>query len=175
MAPVRIRILSDFRPHKGRMKAPGGQEHDKEVGRQEGEGGRLGQNVKPQMSIAEEKDALFKRLAELERKEKLDLESQLRDKKEQLETTQNDFKSKKSKVQSELNKLEAQVAGWRNVLSKLGKEEKERVQPLQLEISRLTNEISKRTVKEQESLIRDVQGSLECPVCYDICKPPTQV
>jgi len=71
----------------------------------------------PQMTIAEEKEALLKRLAELEEKEKSDLESQLKDKKEQLEIAQKDFRSQKSKVQKELDKLDAQVTALRNKLS----------------------------------------------------------
>lgn len=127
----------------------------------------------PHMTIAEEKEALLKRLAELEEKEKSDLESQLKDKKEQLEIAQKDFRSQKSKVQKELDKLDAQVTALRNKLSTLNREEGEQVKSLQLEISRLNNEISKRKVKE--SLSRDVEGCLDCPVCLDVCKPPTQV
>ena len=127
----------------------------------------------PQLTVAQEKEALLKRLAELEEKEKNDLESQLREKKEQLEIAQKDFSSQKDKVQKALDKLDSQVTALKNKLSKLNKEEGQRVKKLQLEISKLTNEISKRKVKE--SLSRDVEGCLDCPVCLDVCKPPTQV
>ena len=112
----------------------------------------------PLMTIAEEKEALLKRLAELEEKEKSDLESQLKDKKEQVKIARKDFWSQRSKVQKELDKL-------RNKLNTLNREQ---VKSLQLEISRLTNEISKRKVKESLSC-------LDCPVCLYVCKPPTQV
>ena len=127
----------------------------------------------PQLTVAQEKEALLKRLAELEEKEKLDLESQLREKKEQLEMAQKDFSSQKDKVQKALDKLDSQVTALRSKLSNLNREEGQKVKILQLEISKLTNEISKRKVKE--SLSRDVEGCLDCPVCLDVCKPPTQV
>ena len=126
-----------------------------------------------QLTVAQEKEALLKRLAELEEKEKTDLESQLREKKEQLEIAQKDFSSQKSKVQKALDKLDSQVTALRNKLSTLNREEGQKVKTLQLEISRLTNDIAKRKVKE--SLSRDVEGCLDCPVCLDVCKPPTQV
>ena len=126
-----------------------------------------------QLTVAQEKEALLKRLAELEEKEKTDLESQLREKKEQLEIAQKDFSSQKSKVQKALDKLDSQVTALRNKLSTLNREEGQRVKTLQLEISKLTNEIAKRKVKE--SFSRDVEGCLDCPVCLDVCKPPTQV
>ena len=85
---------------------------------------------------------------------------------------QKDFSSQKDKVQKALDKLDSQVTALRNKLSNLNREEGQKVKTLQLEISKLTNEISKRKVKE--SLSRDVEGCLDCPVCLDVCKPPTQ-
>ena len=86
---------------------------------------------------------------------------------------QKDFSSQKDKVQKALDKLDSQVTALRSKLSNLNREEGQKVKTLQLEISKLTNEISKRKVKE--SLSRDVEGCLDCPVCLDVCKPPTQV
>ena len=96
----------------------------------------------PQLTVAQEKKALLKRLAELEEKEKIDLEAQLREKKEQLEIAQKDFRSQKDKFQKALGKLDSQVTALKSKLSNLNREEGQRVKTLQLEISIMRSDLA---------------------------------
>ena len=118
------------------------EEEDKERGQEE----EL-EDVKPLMTIAEEKDAILKKLAELEKREKIELESQLRDKKKQLVSTRYYFRSQRSKVQNELDEKWNQIGDLHRTLRELERDEELRVKAEQLEISRLIKEVDKRKIQ----------------------------
>ena len=123
------------------------EEEDKERGQEEEV-----EDVKPLMTIAEEKDAILKKLAELEKREKIELESQLRDKKKQLVKTRYDFRSQRSKVQNELDEKWNQIRDLRRTLEELERDEERRVKADQLEISRLRKEVDKRKIQVSTQL-----------------------
>ena len=118
------------------------EEEDKERGQEEEV-----EDVKPLMTIAEEKDAILKKLAELEKREKIELESQLRDKKKQLVSTRYYFRSQRSKVQNELDEKWNQIGDLHRTLRELERDEERRVKAEQLEISRLIKEVDKRKIQ----------------------------
>ena len=129
--------------------------------------------VSPTLSIAEEKEALLKRLAELEEKERNDWENQLMEKKKRLNQVKGEFKKQIDDTQAAITDLESQMATLKVKMSSLKKEETKVVRGLSDEITMLTKKIDKKKIEKVKDL--DVEGCLDCPVCLDLCKPPAEV
>jgi len=115
--------------------------------------------VPKKVTIMEEKEALKKRLGEIESIELKELERLILKQRKNLKETKTSFKAK----------LEAAFA----TVKSLQAEEALKCSELEKAIDDLAAKISnkKKGKKPDESM----ESCLECPICLEICKPPTQV
>jgi len=115
--------------------------------------------VPKKATIQEEKEALKKRLAEIEVIELNELERLMLKKRENLEETKTCYKAKLEAASAALKSLQAEEAMKCSELVK--------------DIDDLAAKIAnkKKGIQPDES----IRSCLECPICLEICKPPTQV
>ena len=130
-------------------------------------------NQAASLTVSEEKEVLLKRLAELEEKEKGDLEEQIKEKKHQLDKLKTTFKTEKDKTRKEIDSLETKLVTLKDKLENLATEEETKIKALQTEINTLVHDVDKKKIKELKE--NEVGSCFECPVCLDICKPPAEV
>lgn len=97
------------------------------------------------MTVEEEKEALRRRLAELEEGETLE------EKKLALKKVKVDFRKQREIARAEIFKLE------------------QKIKVLQTEEEKKSAELEKEIYKI------NVKSCLECPMCLEVCKPPLQV
>jgi hypothetical protein len=124
--------------------------------------------LRKKMTIEEEKDALKRRLAELEEGETKSLETRLKEKKLSLEKTKSEFRKQREGARAEIFKLEQKI-------KVLQTEEEKKSKELEKEIEKLASEIDKKKRGERPEKNKDIESCLECPICLDVCKPPLQV
>jgi len=130
--------------------------------------GAVALNTARQMTVEEEKEALKRRLAELEEDETKSLETRLKEKKQNLEKTRSDFRQQREVARSEILKLEQKI-------KVLQTEEEKKCLEFEKEIEKLSAEIENKKRGEKPEKNRDIVSCLECPVCLEVCKPPLQV
>jgi len=129
----------------------------------------LGACALPKMTVEEEKEALRRRLAELEEGETKSLESSLKEKRLALEKVKVDFRKQREIARAEIFKLEQKI-------KVLQTEEEKKSAELEKEIDKISSEIDKKKrVVERPDQNKDIESCLECPVCLEVCKPPLQV
>eukprot|EP00092_Neocalanus_flemingeri_P036005 GFUD01039204.1.p1 GENE.GFUD01039204.1~~GFUD01039204.1.p1 ORF type:complete len:586 (-),score=215.93 GFUD01039204.1:142-1899(-) len=120
------------------------------------------------MTVEEEKEALKRRLAELEEDETKSLETRLKENKQNLEKTKTDYRKQRESARAEIFKLEQKI-------KVLQTEEEKKCFELEKEIDKLTSEIDIKKRGDRPEKNKDIESCLECPVCLDVCKPPLQV
>jgi len=125
------------------------------------------------LSAKEEREALLKRLGELDAQETGDLESQLGVLKKDFEKMKSHYAKEKKETKAEIDKLENQLHELRSKMTALIKEEDKETRKMRLEMSTLSNDIDKRKLETKPNM--DLAGLLECPICTDIIKPPLQI
>jgi len=126
-----------------------------------------------QLSAKEEREALLKRLGELDAQETGDLESQLGAKKKDFEKMKTQYAKEKKETKVEIDKLENQLHELKSKMAALIKEEDKETRKMKVEMSTLSNDIDKRKLESKPNM--DLAGLLECPICTDIIKPPLQI
>jgi len=120
------------------------------------------------MTVEEEKEALKRRLAELEEGETKSLETRLKEKKLALEKTKAEYRKQREGARADIVKLEQRI-------KMLQTEEDKKSVELQKEIDKIASEIDKKRRGERPEKNKDIESCLECPVCLEVCKPPLQV
>jgi len=121
--------------------------------------GEMSQGAVPKkVNIQEEKEALKKRLGEIEVIELKELESLIVKKRADLKEMKNYFRGKLESAFAAVKALQA--------------EEAVKCSELEKAIVDLAAEISNKKEKQPDESFR---SCLECPICLEICKPPTQV
>jgi len=120
-----------------------------------------------EMSVEEEKDALKRRLAELEEGERQGLESRISSKKSEIARVKEQFRSQREETLQEIERLQ-------DALKVLQEEEARKVAELEQEVTQLGGELKLKS-RAEGGIGTDLEELLLCPVCLDIAKPPLQV
>ena len=119
------------------------------------------------MSIEQEKDALKKRLAELEEGERQGIESSISSKNSEIARVKEQFRGQREETKKEIERLQ-------DSLKVLQEEEDKKVAELEQEVLQLRNELKTKN-KNDVVVGSDLEELLLCPVCLDIARPPLQV
>lgn len=120
------------------------------------------------MTVEEEKEALKRRLAELEESETKSLETRLKEKKANLDKTKTEYRQQREAARADIFKLEQKI-------KLLQTEEEKKCGEMEKEIDKLASEIDFKKRGDRPEKNKDIVSCLECPVCLDVCKPPLQV
>eukprot|EP00092_Neocalanus_flemingeri_P017406 GFUD01018828.1.p1 GENE.GFUD01018828.1~~GFUD01018828.1.p1 ORF type:complete len:280 (+),score=92.96 GFUD01018828.1:391-1230(+) len=117
------------------------------------------------MTVEEEKKTLKRRLAEIEEDEVESLQTMLKEKKLKLEKIKSDNRKQR----------EAYWAEFVNKTKVLQTNEERKCGELKKEIDEITSEIDDKKRGYEPEKNKDIESSLKCPVCLDVCKPPLQI
>ena len=113
------------------------------------------------------------RLAEVQLKERKEVEAKKREKKKLLDKAKTSLRTEGERREKELDVLEMKELELKAELARYKKEEGKKIQDLTLEMNDLNQDLDWKMAGRVKG--DDVAKCLECPVCLDLCKPPKEV